>query len=56
MTLWPQPVATDGKSTTAKQQEGSTEEVLLSPAGSAAQPEQSVRQEQRQERVGEHYV
>lgn len=47
MTLWPQPVAADGKSTAAKQ-----EEVLLSPAGSGAQPEKLVRRVQQQERVG----
>lgn len=54
MTLQPQPVATDGKSTTAKRKKGSEEEVLLSPAGSVAQPEQSVRRVQEQERVGVH--
>lgn len=54
MTLRPQPVAADGKSTTAKAQEGSREEVLLSPAGSVAQLEQSVRRVQQQERVGVH--
>ena len=54
MTLWPKPVAADGKSTTAKHKRGAKEEVLLSPAGSVAQPEQSVRRVQQQERVGVH--
>lgn len=54
MTLWPEPVAADGKSTTAKQKRGVKEEVLLSPAGSMAQPAQRVRRVQQQERVGVH--
>lgn len=54
LTLWPEPVAADGRSTKAKQKRGAKEEVLLSPAGSMAQPEQRVRWVQQQERVGAH--
>lgn len=50
MTLRPQPVAADGKSTTAKRKRGARRK--LSPAGLVAQPKQSVRRVQQQERVG----